>query len=176
MSKFTTAADVLKREANRYVALNEAAKVLDELGSLDQVANEAKARAIANTSEADSIRADIDKLKANSKKLADAQAEKIKEYGDIAAKAIFDANTRSGEIITAAEVKAGQIVADALNQVQVSTNVIQAQLGKLEAERQLLDTEVSKLRDETATSNLEADVAEKRLAKIKASIAQLAGV
>lgn len=176
MSKYTQAADVLKREASRYAALNEAAKVLDELGSLDQVANEAKARAIANTSEADSIHADIDKLKANAKKLVDGQAEKQKEADNIYAETIFNANTKASDVLAGAEVRAGQIVAAALSQAQTSTNVIQEQLAKLEATKATLTEEVAALQEAAMTANNEADAAEKRIAKIKASIAQLAGV
>jgi chromosome segregation ATPase len=176
MSKFHQAADTLKREASRYAALNEAAKVLDELGSLDQAANEAKQMTIANTKEADELREQVNTLKETAKKQLEVAAAKSREIDESNIAAIDAATEKANKIIADAEARGGEVVADALNRAQTATNAIKEQLDKLEAEKKSLSAEVSKLHDEAAASNLEADVAEKRLAKIKASIAQLAGV
>lgn len=176
MSKYHDAANVLKREAARFAAMNQAAEALDELGSIDQAATEAKARAVAHTKEAEAAKAEVDALKANALKMNKEQAAKMKEYDDIAAKAIYDANTKASEILSNAEAKAADTVARAITLVQGQTDAVAQQISSLEKMKANLSAECDQLYDKVQAFNVEADAAEKRLAKVKESIAKLAGI
>lgn len=175
MSKYHQAADTLKREASRYAALNEAAKALDEIGSLDQAATEAKSRAIANTAEADSIRADIDKLKISAKKLADAQAEKQKEADNIYAQSIAEANAKHYIIVAEAQAKAEKIASEAKIVAEQNIQTLSTQIESMDATKVELLNNIAILIQNSVIANADADAAERRLAKVKSSIAQLAG-
>ena len=102
------------------------------------------------------------------------KTEKQNEADAIAEKTIASAQYKASATIENAETKAEQIVVDALNQANTATNAIQEQLNKLEQTRSALIEEVTLLQEAAITANNESDIAEKRLAKIKASIAQLA--
>lgn len=176
MSKYHQAADVLKREAQRYAALNEAAKALDEIGSLDQAATEAKARAVANQEEADEIRAGIAKIKASSEKIKSDQAAKQKEADDIYAKTIFNANTEAGSLVLQAKSEAAKVVADATEQSRVIKDAVTSQISKLTEDKATLAGEINELVRIASAASTEADAAEKRLAKVRENIARLSAI
>lgn len=173
MSKFKVAADTLIREAQRYVALSEAAKVLNEVGSLEQAAAEHKAHAAAALKDRDEALDEVVKVKEQLKKL---KAEAV----DVVAKA----NDKAAEIISAADKLNAARVADAallaertktvmIEQARVKVNEVSSSVDELAKRKDALITEIADLEKDKSLMDEEAGAAEKRLAKVKEAIAKL---
>ncbi|MFA6972400.1 MAG: hypothetical protein WC208_13525 [Gallionella sp.] len=173
MSKFHDAAQVLKREAIRFAALNQAAEALEELGSIDQAATEAKARAEAFTKEADVVKAEVDALKASAAKLKEAQASKQKEADAAHAQLMVDANVRHDQLVAEATAKAQSIVSNAEDTANARIASAEKQLATMQKIKEALSAQCDELHEKQKAATTEAEIAESRLSKVKEAIAKL---
>lgn len=175
MSKSSDAADAIRRNAKQYESLMHAAELLDRLGSLENAIAEAKIQVDVITQEREAAQAEytnlqhtLTKKKAELKQVteaAHAQADKIVDDADATRLTIIaDANEQATQIIERALLgKTSEL--DAL---QSNINIAQAALAKAIADGQAATIK-------SAETNAAADDAEKRLAKIKATLANLNG-
>lgn len=122
MSKFTEAAQTLKRQAVKYEALMAAAAALDEIGSFEQAAAEQQAAAEKAKQAADQARAELANLVEEIEQAKIKRAAKVKETEDIVAKSIFNANEQAAAILAKAELAAGQIKTDAHAQGRIEAS------------------------------------------------------
>lgn len=174
MSKFHEAADLLKREGNRYKSLHDAAKVLDEMGDLDQVVIEAKRQADAYRAETAQIKAEMYALKLEAEKAKAAHVAKLQANEAIASAILKNADDAAQLTVDMALAKAEKIMSDALVKGNSSLNAVKQQIEKLSTERDTLNGEIASLKGFAVDANAEADAAEKRLASVKAAISKLA--
>lgn len=173
MSKYHDAANVLKREANRFQELSATAKTLDEIGGLAQAADAEMSRAGMYKKESDALKDEIAKLKADAGKLKASQAEKQKEADDIYAKTIYNANTTAGELMKKADLDAKKIVADVQSSAAQELQNLAGQIAKMEAAKIMLNDEITALQQVSIMANTEAEAAEKRLKAVRDNIAKL---
>lgn len=176
MSKFKEAAEVLKRGALKYEQMMSAAKVLEEIGSLEQAATEAKAAAAKAVEERDAILKEKDvamhlleearaQIKID-KNEVEIQVAGLMSAAEKKAKEIVDEATATKEsMLHAAKSRADEMVA------AVSDEVNELKNRKAEIEEQ---TRIA--HDKLSVANAAAADAEKKLANVKAAIAKLAAV
>lgn len=174
MSKYKEAADVLKRQAVKYESLMSAAAALDDIGSLEQAAAENQKAAAEAVEAANRARAELDSINAEIEQAKTKRADKIKETEGIVAKAIFEANEKATAILAEAETQAQKIKFDATNQAQLQANGVARQIHDLNATKAKLASDVAEMQNRARIATDEAVEAEKRLAKVKESIAKLA--
>lgn len=174
MSKYHEAADVLRREAQRYEALMLAAKALDEIGSLDQAADEAKTRLQTYTDAAQSANATMDKIVAATEiaRLSyEANREiALKDTATIKAEALAE----STKIIADAKTEGVRINQIATDSAKATTAQAEKRCNDLADKCRVLAEELAMREKAIAESNAEAAAAEDRLANIKAAIAKYA--
>ncbi len=174
MSKYHEAANTLRREAQRYEALSLAAKALDEVGSLDQAASEAEGRVNAAEAQERQMQAAIVELNTKGEELAQQHEAKRREAEDIFAETVFNANEKARAIIADAEAKAVKLLDDAELAVQTELTATTETVTRMREERAALDAEIEAATQRLVSAEAEAVAAEKRLAKVKESIAKLA--
>ena len=171
MSQITEAADFIKRQAKLHEQFVVAAEALDRVGSLEQAEKEAQAA----LKKADAAR-------------VDAEAALLKIQGDIdAAKPIADqikadaaaeAKAKADATVAKAEAKAAKIVAaaeDTAKTVEAASNEqlaqAQADLEALQAQRALVEADVSKAKEALAATQIEHDKLVKAIESMKAKFA-----
>ena len=175
MSKYHDAADALRRHAVKYEGLMSAAKALEEIGSLEQAAEEAQAAALTAKDELKTLQDEVakakDALKAKKQKaeeqqaMAKAAAELIVGNAKTAAAEIQDnANALAVTIKSQAQAKADQSLAGASRRAE----------ELFETQRQLTES-IAALELTLAAKTQEAEDIEARLAKAQAQIAKLLG-
>jgi len=175
MTIYHDAADVLNREAKRYEALKGAADALNAIGSIEQAAAEAKARAKLHKDEADAAQVELTKIKANitkqkadlSARLEAEEADQVTSKRESAAAATtlkIRASTQAAEIITQANAKADAAIA-----------IGEAKVQELKAAKVQLEDELVAINASIQSTTDAAQAAEGRLAKAQAAIAKLLG-
>lgn len=175
MGKYHDAADVLKRSASKYKSLMDAAAALDEVGSLDQAAEEAKKAAEAARAEILQVQSELgaskDELKEHKAKVAalkkadQAKADELMQSAQDDAKAIIDA----------ANATAAQIKADA--QLNIESLLAQGRAGQAELGRVVEEQKATLQQIEQAKEAKLKEIVdlESRLSKVQANIARLLG-
>lgn len=143
MSNANKAADDLKSFAKKMLPIFEVAKCLEEIGSLDNAASEAKARKDAAYKEADQALASMEKQKA---KLLDAE------------QLVAAAYKQADEIVVSAKAIAAKLAADAKVKADEVLGEVEAQLENLKSEAKVLKSEIRALEAEksAAQGNLAA--------------------
>lgn len=176
MGKSTDAADAIRRAAKQYEHFIVAADLLDKLGSLENAIAEAKTQVDVITQEREAAQAEYTNLQhALTKKKAELKqaSEAAQAKAD---KIIDDADAARLTIIADANEQAKQIVEGALISKSSELGALQS---KVSAVQDALATALADERAATnraAEANAAADDAEKRLAKVKATLASLNGV
>lgn len=173
MSKYHDAANVLKREAQRYEALSMAAAALDEIGGMDQAASEAKSRADAAIKEADAAKVALAKLKLNVTKIEAEQADIINATNLQAKQQMDIAKVEAEKIISAAKNEGVRINQIATDSAKSTTEQAAKSCEDIANKCRVLADELAMREKAIAESNAEAEAAELRLAKVKAAIAKL---
>ena len=176
MSKYAEVAQLLQREAKRYEALNSAAAALNELGSIEQAAAEQQSAASAAKEAADRARAELANLVEEIEQYKVNLAKRRQDGDDTIAKANAMANAQATAILQMAEQQAAQIKERAASEAAKMVNETNQSISAANTEYAGLVAEISGLKDSARTTEAEAQAAEKRLAKVKESIARLAGV
>lgn len=174
MSKYTEAAELLERQAAKYEALNGAAAVLKELGSLDNIAAELKKSAIKAKAEEARVAVDLKEAVEKADQFARDQAAKQKEAESIYGSTIAEANQKALDLVNAANTKAVSSIEDSRAKALKLQEVAERFVAGLEQEKAVLTSEVAALSAKRDAVLAEADAAEKRLAKVKEQIANLA--
>jgi chromosome segregation ATPase len=125
MSKYSDAATVIKKAAVKYEQMVSLAKVLEEIGSLEQVAKEQAVAADAARAEATKAKDDLAKAK-----------DKIKAADEKAAAVLAEANAQAGALVDearkAAEVDAANILKKAHDEAALmvaQASTVKAQLS-----------------------------------------------
>lgn len=172
-AKYHEAAQTIERLALRYEGMIAAAKMLRELGSIEQSVEAAQAAVAVENEKADAMRAKIAKLESQARQILADQANKAAELKIFSDRTIASANERAEAIIDAANGEAARIKADGAVAASKSRNDMVNAVSDLAAQKALLDTEVADLKAQKVTATDEADAAEKRLAAVKAQIAAL---
>ena len=174
MSKFKNAADTLKRAAVKYEAMMEAAKVLDEIGSLEQSASEYKAQSEAALKERDLNLDEAVKVKEQVKKAKADAAEILAKAEDKAALIFANAQNKSESMREAAIQAADNARSNALAETQSMINTMEVQIKSMQEARSTLADEIEGLMKTRVETEALATLAEKRLAKVKEAITKLA--
>ena len=166
MSKYSDASTVIKKAAVKYEQMVALAKVLDEIGSLDQIANEC-------TTAADAARADLAKAKDDLAKAKD----KIKAAEDKAAGVLVEANAAAGALVAEAqklaEVNAAEILKkaqDSAAEMVATASTVKAQLS---SEIGGLQRAVEAAKDQLAHLTAARDEAEKATADSEKKLSTL---
>lgn len=167
------AADAIRRLANQYEGMVAAAAMLEEIGSLEQAAKEAKAATHDAKAERDKALAELEQAKAAVLK---AQAD----AADVLQQAQFEAGIKAADIKQAAEQEAATIRANAEREAAALLAPAQARLDKLAGQARDVENataaaqnELGAIRARIALATEEADAAEKRLAEMRAAISKL---
>ena len=170
---YQTAIDTLQRLANQYQGLVEAAEILSQVSSLDQLKKEL-------TAASDAARADLDKTK---KALADAKAKLDKTESDIddATKNALvnvnslmnDAKAGADGIVANAKIDAAKIIQDARDQAAQQLNGVQAAVSKLQDQAAVAQKAADDAVSAQAKAEAELENITKKLEQAKAKIASL---
>lgn len=175
MSKFSDAATTIRKAAVKYEQMVGLAKILDEIGSLDQVAKEC-------TTAAEAARADLAKAKDDLAKAKD----KIKAAEDRAAGVLVEANAAAGALVAEAqklsEINAAEILKKAQDQAAemiAQASTVKAQLSsEIGGLQRAIEAGKAELKHLTAAKE-EAEKAtadsEKKLATLREKIKALLG-
>lgn len=149
MNKYQTAADVLKKEAGRTRSLLAAAEALDEVGSLENAAQEINATLTER-------RAELAKVERSIADASDRARGLVEDAEQIVAKRIADATVEADQIHEQAGVQARALIAKANESADTAYRRRDAaQSATREAEERLAE-----VREETAA--LEARLASAR--------------
>lgn len=172
MGIYHQAADVLKREAQRYEALMQAAKALEEIGSLDQAADEAKTRKQTYEDAAESAKATMGQIVSATKVAKEAyEANHEKALNDASAiKA--DALAAADKIIADAKAEGVRINQIATDSAKATTAQAAKKLDELASKHIELIDKLAKREADISAMEDDAIAAEERLANIKAAIAK----
>lgn len=175
MAKSNDLADTIRRIARQYQDMVEIGALLDQHGSLDNAIAEAKAALVQAQKERDAGFAEVQKVMLDLKTTSANHKIMLDNISIETAKLLAAAKAAAQLTITQAEAKAAKLVVDADTKVKAEA----AKLA-MAADVQVLRADAIALRDESetlkaaiSTMTVEAEVAEKRLAKIKADIAKL---
>ena len=173
MSKYSDAADVIKRQAKQYQALIDAASALEEIGHIENVAKEAKARAAEAQAELEAAQVELAKAKSDTKR-AKEQAKQILDG------AVIDANDQAAQLQKAAEEQHAEIVKRAqdmaaamLEQAGTQRAKANAEITSLQQAAQQLKSEIQSLTNAKAEVIAQYDDADKKLAALKAKLKAL---
>lgn len=175
MSKHTDAADAIRRMAKQYEQMVVAADILEEIGSLDNAAKEAKAFATEMQLEVARARDDLAKAK-----------EEVKAAKQEAESIVNNANGTAEKIVQKAQINADLMANSAVERmeatrasIQKAIDVAQAEaqsradvLAALIVERQKKVTEVN---EQVADAELRLEKAEKQMASMKTKLTALVG-
>lgn len=172
MSKYHQAADVLKREATRYESLMLAAKALEEIGSLDQAADEAKTRKQTYEDAAESAKATMGQIVSATKVAKEAYEANHEKALDDAAAIKADALASAAKIIADAKTEGVRINQIATASSKSTEDQATKRCNDLADKCRVLAEELAMREKAIAESNSEAAEAEARLAGIKAAIAK----
>jgi hypothetical protein len=175
MSKASVAEDI-RRLANTYKSMVEAADAIEQIGSIEQAVSEAKAARKAAEDERDSVLVDLRKAKDGVKKAKD-DAEKI----------VADARSFAEDVAVAARVSAEQVKQSAAEQGQALINSAKAERETIllsitgqaaihQAKLDVLKEQAAKAEASTALLMTAAEAAQAKLDKVQASIRKLAEV
>lgn len=175
MASKSNAAEAIRRLATQYQQMVEAADMLDQIGSLENAAKEAKAATEAARAEAEAARAETVKAKDEAKKAKDKVAAVMSDAEELALVKVQEGEVKAQEMVADAKARAQQILnAAALDAANVTVG-IEAKVAELSATRDALEHGVSELQAQIVTKQAEAEELEKRLAKAQASIAKILG-
>ncbi len=175
MSKYSDASNVIKKAAVKYEQMVALAKVLDEIGSLEQIGIEQTA--VANAARAEATKAKDDLAKAK---------DKIKAAEGQAASVLIEANAAAGAIIAEAqklaEVNAAEILKKAQDEAALmiaQASTVKAQLsseiGGLQRATEAAKDELKFLTDSRDVAEKATADAEKKLASLREKIKALLG-
>lgn len=134
MSNASKAAEDLKSFAKKMLPIFEVAKALEDIGSLENAASEAKARKEAAYKEADQALLSLGVKKDE----LDSMASKIEAAKEKAFNIMKSANAQADLMIKEAKEKALQVDAmaqDDLKKVEQAVKVLKAEIRALEAEK-----------------------------------------
>lgn len=169
------AAENIRRFAEQYKALVEAADLLDGIGSLELAAAEAKSAAETAKKELEEIKAETAKAKAAQKKVVDAVQAEFEEQRAVAQKMLDDTKIHAEELKKASEQAAQSIINaanDQADKVKAEALQISNSAGEMQTNAR---NEVALLQVEIEQKAAELKAVEDQLAKLKARIASFIG-
>ena len=175
MSKYTQAADALKRYAVKYESLMAAAAELEALGSMEQAAKESQAAVKAAKVELGDLLVDIDNTKVSIKKAKESAAAIAAKADEQAMAKLQEADQKAQAIIDGANAQAGKITGNADAEASRQLSAIAGKVASLTGTKVGLEQDIASLNHAVETKRIEAEDLEKRIAKAQASIAKLLG-
>ncbi len=175
MSKFSDAAVTIKKAAVKYEQMVALAAMLDEIGSLEQIATESQTTAIA-------AREDATKAKDEAKKAKDKLAE-LKAQADAlvisaqdhATTVIRAAEERAAEIEKSGQDKADALVLHASMEVNAIASGNEASAASARASLSAIAAERDAMAKDCEVKRAELDRIEKAMADAKKKLAALIG-
>lgn len=173
MGKYHDAADALKRQAAKYESLMAAAKVLDEVGSIEQAVMDLRKEEDRQRNENAALRGEATKAKkdlASAKQQAD---EMIARANDQALARLQEADQKAQAILDGATVDAAKTLAQAQADADRVQGALAGKVASLTSTKVALEQDVASLTRAVDAKRGEADDLDKRLAKIQAQIAKM---
>ena len=175
MSKFSDAATTIRKAAVKYEQMVALAAILDQIGSLDQVASECTTAADAARADLTKAKEDLAKAKAQIKAAEDKAASVLVEANAMIAetnkKAIIETEREAAEILKKAQDRAAEMVATASTvKAQLSSEIGGLQRAVEAAKDQLAHLTAARDEAEKATAD-----SEKKLSTLREKIKALLG-
>jgi chromosome segregation ATPase len=175
MSKFTDAADAIKRQLKTMEQWQVAAEALEGLGSLDNATKEATAAMQAAQKERDAVMAEVAKAKADAKAAKDKVAATLLTAEAEAEKIVNEAKEKASGVEASAKSQAEEIVALAKANAAAMSSTARANLDTLKQQTDAADFKLKETLAQVAEAEDKLAKATKQLDTLKGKLAALMG-
>lgn len=170
-----TAAESIRRLAQLYSAMGEAADALEAMGKLDQAKSEAEKNKKMAEDGRDEAVASLKKAKDDIKAAQEKAAQIVSKANDQALATLGEADQKAQAILDGATAQANGILAAASNRSQELQAGIAGQVANLTSTKVGLESDINSLNQAVSVKQAEVEALESRLSKAQASIAKLLG-
>jgi len=175
MSKFTDAADAIKRQVKTLEQWQLAAEVLDQIGSLDNATKEAQAALNKLRGECDVALADLGKVKADAKTTKDKVAATLLTAEADAERIVNEAKEKAGGIEASAKGKAEEVIELAKANAANVTSTARATVDALNKQRSEAEGKLAEVTGKVAEAEDKLVKVTKQLDTLKSKLSALMG-
>jgi F0F1-type ATP synthase membrane subunit b/b' len=168
-----TAAESIRRLANLYKDMSDAADALESIGKIEQITKEQNAQADAARKQADGAKADLALVKDEVAKAKQSAKDIVAKANDQALAKLGEADQKAQAILDGATVEANRLVVQAHQAAKDQSAGVAGQVAQLTSTKLGLEGDIQALTIARNQLIADTDDLEKRVAKAQAYLAKL---